>query len=65
MKTSHVIFVTLFFGSYLYSQNQYQDIDGNIYTTVEINKKNWTTSNLNVSHYKNGDVIRQAKTDED
>lgn len=36
------------------------DIDGNIYETVAICNKNWTTTNLNVSKYRNGDIIPQV-----
>lgn len=34
-----------------------KDIDGNIYETVVIGNQEWLKSNLNVSHYKNGDEI--------
>lgn len=33
------------------------DIDGNVYPTVEIDGQCWTQSNLQVEHYRNGDVI--------
>jgi uncharacterized protein (TIGR02145 family) len=36
------------------------DIDGNIYQTVAICNQTWTTTNLNVSKYRNGDVIPQV-----
>jgi uncharacterized protein (TIGR02145 family) len=36
------------------------DIDGNIYQTVTICNQIWTQSNLNVTHYRNGDVIPQV-----
>ena len=36
------------------------DIDGNIYPTVLICNQRWTAKNLDVSHYKNGDVIPQV-----
>ena len=36
------------------------DIDGNVYQTVTICNQTWTKSNLNVSHYRNGDVIPQV-----
>ena len=35
------------------------DIDGNTYQTTSNCGKTWTTSNLNVSRYRNGDVIPQ------
>lgn len=36
------------------------DIDGNIYPTVKICNQTWTTLNLNVSKYKNGENIPQV-----
>jgi uncharacterized protein (TIGR02145 family) len=36
------------------------DIDGNVYRTVTICNQTWTKSNLNVSHYRNGDPIPQV-----
>jgi uncharacterized protein (TIGR02145 family) len=36
------------------------DIDGNIYPTVLICNQRWTAKNLDVSHYRNGDVIPQV-----
>jgi uncharacterized protein (TIGR02145 family) len=33
------------------------DIDGNVYQTVIIGSQEWTTSNLKVTHYRNGDSI--------
>ncbi|TNJ37556.1 hypothetical protein FGF66_10410 [Chlorobaculum thiosulfatiphilum] len=38
------------------------DIDGNRYKTVTIGTQVWTQTNLNVTHYRNGDPIRYAKT---
>jgi uncharacterized protein (TIGR02145 family) len=36
------------------------DIDGNTYQLVTICNQTWMQSNLNVSHYRNGDVIPQV-----
>ena len=36
------------------------DVDGNVYQTVTICNQTWTKSNLNVSKYRNGDVIPQV-----
>lgn len=38
------------------------DVDGNLYELVTICNQTWTKSNLNVSHYRNGDVIPQVTT---
>ena len=40
--------------------NSVSDIDGNIYFTTLIGNQRWTTTNLNVSKYKNGDSIPQV-----
>ena len=36
------------------------DIDGNIYQTITICNQIWTTNNLNVTKYRNGDAIPQV-----
>jgi uncharacterized protein (TIGR02145 family) len=36
------------------------DIDGNAYSLVTICSQVWTKTNLNVTHYRNGDVIPQV-----
>jgi uncharacterized protein (TIGR02145 family) len=36
------------------------DIDGNTYTTITIGTQCWTQQNLNVSKYRNGDLIPQV-----
>lgn len=36
------------------------DVDGNNYTTVVINGKQWMKENLNVSKYRNGDIIPEV-----
>ena len=37
--------------------DSFSDIDGNTYETVEINGQTWTTTNLNVSTYRDGTPI--------
>jgi uncharacterized protein (TIGR02145 family) len=37
--------------------NRVKDIDGNIYGVTKIGEQYWTTSNLNVSHFRNGDEV--------
>jgi uncharacterized protein (TIGR02145 family) len=40
---------------------QVTDKDGNTYKTVKIGTQEWITSNLNVSHFRNGDVIPEIE----
>ncbi|WP_396157800.1 fibrobacter succinogenes major paralogous domain-containing protein [Flavobacterium sp.] len=42
------------------TSNPLTDIDGNTYQLVTICDQTWTKTNLNVSKYKNGDVIPQV-----
>ena len=46
--------VPIFFG------NGFADIDGNTYDTISICNKVWMKQNLNVSRYRNGDIIPQV-----
>lgn len=43
------------------SISQVTDKDGNTYKTVTIGKQIWMAENLNVEHYRNGDVIPQVQ----
>lgn len=42
------------------SSTTVSDIDGNVYSSVLICNQTWMKSNLNVSKYRNGDVIPQV-----
>ncbi len=44
---------------------QVTDINGQTYKTVVIDTQTWMAENLNVSTFRNGDPIPQAKTDEE
>lgn len=47
------------------SFSQVTDKDGNVYKTITIGEQEWMLENLNVTHFRNGDVIQQEKDDED
>jgi hypothetical protein len=46
-------------------ESQIKDIDGNIYGITKIGKQYWTTKNLNVSRFRNGDEIPFVTSDKE
>ncbi len=49
----------------MYSFAQLRDIDGNTYKTISLGLQEWMTENLNVGHFRNGDIIPEVRTDEE
>ena len=41
------------------------EIDNNVYKSVKIGEQEWMVENLNVDHFRNGDIIPEAKTNEE
>lgn len=52
-------------GSFSLAGQDVKDSDGNAYKTARIGIQVWTARNLDVSHFRNGDIIPQAMTEED
>lgn len=44
---------------------QLRDVDGNDYGIITVGDYSWTTKNLEVKHFRNGDAIPQAQSDEE
>jgi uncharacterized protein (TIGR02145 family) len=55
----------LMFLSFTVNAQNLKDIDGNVYLTIPHGVQVWMASNLNVSKFRNGDIIQQAMTDEE
>jgi uncharacterized protein (TIGR02145 family) len=62
MKIYFTVFF-YFFAHYFLCQNS--EVRDNSYNTVTIGNQTWMTDNLNVSQFQNGDIIPEAKTNEE
>ena len=60
-STISILVVAVYLLSVNKSIAQVADIDGNTYKTVIIGNQEWVSENLNVSHYRNGDLIPQVQ----
>lgn len=57
-----VLMITLIFSFRVNkSFSQVTDFDGNKYKTIKIDIQEWMAENLNVEHYRNGDIIPQVQ----
>lgn len=61
----HALFGAAFLCIVFNINAQVTDFDNKPYKTVVIGKQDWMSENLDVSHFRNGDPIPEAKTDAD
>jgi uncharacterized protein (TIGR02145 family) len=64
-STALLLFVFLSVGSIAVHGQTLKDKNGNVYKTIKFGLQEWTAGNLNVTCFRNGDVIFQAKTNEE
>ena len=64
LSIGFVIFIVVYFSFSTMAQSV-KDIDGNDFKTIKYGLQEWLTGNLNVSSFRNGDFIPEAKTNEE
>lgn len=60
-----IVFYSCNNNSIAQTTNTIRDIDGNLYHTVTIGIVTFTVENAQMTHYRNGDIIRNLKTNTD
>jgi uncharacterized protein (TIGR02145 family) len=65
MKNTNLLTITILTLIFSLGMNksfsQVTDYDNNVYKTVTIGTQEWMSENLNVEHYRNGDIIPQVQ----
>jgi len=64
-KKLFILFILLSLNQIFYGQESQNDFDENTYEILMINNQAWSSKNLNVSHYRNGDSIYQVNNAKD
>ena len=64
-KVSFIGALIMIFLCIAVSAQEVKDFDGNIYKTSAYGRQIWIAGNLNVSHFRNGDIVPEAKTAEE
>lgn len=62
LKSSVTILFITILGSLSLKAQSLTDIDSNEYKTIKYGMQEWTSVNLNVTRFRNGDTITEAKT---
>jgi uncharacterized protein (TIGR02145 family) len=62
MAMKYILLFNLVAANISLNAQTFKDTDGNHCKTVTINKQVWMADNLNVSHFRSGEIIMQATT---
>jgi uncharacterized protein (TIGR02145 family) len=64
-KTTAIGIALVMFCTFWVNAQTMKDINGNEYKTIKYGVQEWSASNLNVTSFRNGDAIPEAKTTEE